>query len=101
MNPVKTVTIISSSPVTIHDIYSVIKDALGSYFSSNYHEFPSKNEIVFSGDEDTILSLEEKTPTIYQLSVSSQTIEVVRGMIGYLEEVMEETTVDCSLNPYS
>jgi hypothetical protein len=78
-----------------------LSEALGSYFSTDYDETKTDNEIAFKGDCETIISLKSTSSTTYQVCIESESGQIVRGMIGYLEEVIDETSIDYHISSYT
>lgn len=87
MNSNTTMTLKTFHPSTLSELTSFLKEALGSFFTV---DSSLENETVFFGAEETVLTLKQKTNSIYQLTIESNDNDIVKGMIGYLIETMEE-----------
>jgi hypothetical protein len=91
----QTVTINLSTNASLQQLYVFWKKALDTYFTNDFDPTAPTNEIVFlAPDETSLLFSKEDDESFYIVTIQSPDAQLVRGLVGYIEEVIEENTND-------
>lgn len=73
-------------------IQSFWEEAFGEHLLPDESFDPVENEIAFSGKDETLLVIRKTSSDYYDILITSADSRIVRGLTGYVEEVIDELT---------
>lgn len=94
MQPQQVIRVESHENTSLTFIKGFWKEALGEHLLPDSSVHLSENEIAFSGSDETFLVIGKISSNHYEILITSADSRIVRGLTGYVEEVIEELTGD-------